>query len=102
MASSVRHDALPAHARSCRASRRRSIRRPGETGLGATGAESDRRLRLAYLAATLFAGLLVVSHALQILGQTFFFAGLLEALEHLLGGLVAAEFHFDHKNVLSS
>ena len=42
------------------------------------------------LAALSLRGLLVVLVLLDVLGESFFFAELLEATHHLLGGLVAA------------
>ena len=49
-------------------------------------------------AAALLAGLLVIRHALDVLGQTFLLAQLLKPPDHLFGGLVAARFHPDHSN----
>ena len=46
--------------------------------------------------AAFFAGLFVVADALHVLDETFFFAQLLEAAEHLFGGLIAAGFDLDH------
>src|SRR5258706_15175315 len=48
-------------------------------------------------ATALLTGLLVIRDALDVLGQTFLFAHLLEAPEHLFGGLIAARLHFDHE-----
>src|SRR4051794_7099549 len=54
--------------------------------------------RLGAGAATpLLAGLFVIRDALDVLGETFLFAHLLKAAEHLFGGLVAARLHFDHE-----
>src|SRR5580693_7782742 len=55
----------------------------------------DARLA-AHAATALFAGLFVIGNALDVFGETLFFAGLLEPFNHLLGGLVSARFHFDH------
>ena len=50
-----------------------------------------------------FAGLLVVSALLDFFGQAFFFAKLLEAAEHLLGGFTVAGLDPDgHGDCLSS
>src|SRR3954447_9850508 len=57
---------------------------------------------LARAAAALFAGLLVIRDALDVLGQTFLFAHLLEAAEHLLGRLIAATLNLNHFNPFCS
>src|ERR1700761_1388003 len=48
-------------------------------------------------ATTLLAGLLVIGHTLNVLGQTLFFARLFETAQHLLGRFVAARLHLDHR-----
>src|SRR5688572_24558697 len=47
-------------------------------------------------AAALLARLLVIGNALDVLRETFLLTHLLEPPQHLLGGLVAAQLHFDH------
>src|SRR5687767_4070291 len=58
-------------------------------------ADSDLRLAAA-AAAALFAGLFVVGDALDVLGEAFLLARLLEPPQHLLRGLVAAALDLDH------
>jgi hypothetical protein len=57
---------------------------------------------LARAAAALFAGLLVVRDALDVLGETFFLTQFLEAAEHLLGRLIAATLDLNHVNPFCS
>src|SRR5678815_579591 len=58
-----------------------------------------RRAALRLAAATaLFAGLLVIGDALDVLGETFLLTHLLKSPKHLFGGLVATQLHFDHSN----
>src|SRR5581483_8892280 len=48
------------------------------------------------------AGLLVIGHPFDVLGQPFLFTRLLEPPEHLLGGFIAARLHLNHATILSS
>ena len=53
-------------------------------------------LGLAHAAAAFFAGLFEIGNSLHVFDEAFLFAEFFEAAEHLLGGLVAAAFDFDH------
>src|SRR4051794_17308340 len=53
-------------------------------------------------AAALFAGLLVVSDALDVLREPFLLARLLEPPEHLFGGFVPAGLYLNHRQVILS
>ena len=52
---------------------------------------------LAHLAPPTLAGLLVVTVALDLFGETFFFAQLFEAFEHLLDAFVASRTNSQHR-----
>ncbi len=67
-------------------------------GLPSAGARLHRAL--ARTPTPLLAGLLIVGDALDVLGQTFFLARLLETPQQLLGRLVASTLDLDHGTCL--
>jgi len=68
----------------------------GERGLHFELGLHFAALGFAHPAAAFFGGLLKIGDAFHVLDEAFFFAEFFEAAKHLLGGLVAAAFDFDH------